>query len=311
MPQSTKHAEGALVGVLIGDSIGSLVEGDAPSSVAHRWATPSSVARVVPGQYSAVSEMTAALAASLASEPRFDGEDFAKKLLAGATPRRGYGEGTRRALDLLRAGGAWDEASATFPGRGCFGNGAAARAVPVGLVGDDLDWLRWLAEEQAAVTHAHALAAEGAVAVAVATAILIDAAGQDLDPARFLMRVASECRLRELRERITGAAELISKPFNASRVLTRLGNNSTTLGSVATGLYCFAACHEDFIGSVGNAFLMGGNATSIAAMAGGFSGAYLGMDEIPQNWLAGLESGPVNAAALVGYAGSVAGSAPE
>ncbi|MFT4571170.1 MAG: poly(ADP-ribose) glycohydrolase ARH3 [Candidatus Binatia bacterium] len=305
------HARGALVGVLVGDSIGATVEGDSPAAVRDRWRTPAAAAGVTPGPYSAVSEMTASLAESLAGDPQFDGEDFARRLVARASPRRGYGEGTQRAIDLLKAGGAWDEASAMFPGRGCYGNGAAARAVPVGLFGSDIDWLRWLAEEQAVVTHAHALAAEGAVVIAIATALLIETAGQPIDPQRFLESLAKECHLRELRDRIAGAADLARKPFDSVKVLARLGNNATALGSVATAVYCFVASPEDFVGVVGTAFQMGGNATSIAAMAGGLAGAYLGIEEIPENWVRGLERGDVTVASLSAAADKIIDAGPR
>ncbi len=298
------------MGVLVGDSLGAGVEGDSPGAVRDRWRDPAALASLEPGPYSAVSEMTLALAASLAADPEFDGEDFARRLLAGANLRRGYGEGTRRALELLRAGAAWNEAAATFPGRGCSGNAASARGVPVGLAGVDPDWLRWLAEEQASVTHAHGMAAEGAVVVATATALLLEAAGRDLDPERFLERVAAECQLRELRERIAGAAGLLGRPLDAARAVSRLGNNATTLGSVATGLYCFAVSPEDFVGAVTAALRLGGNATSIAAMAGGYAGAFLGLAAIPERWIAGLEHGSVSVEGLCDAAdGILAGAA--
>jgi ADP-ribosylglycohydrolase len=83
------------------------------------------------------------------------------------------------------------------------------------------------------------------------------------------------------------------------RVVDKLGNGQTALGSVVTAAYCFALNAESFEDTVAAAFALGGNASAIAAMAGAISGAYLGAGGIPERWLGALESGRVSRESLV------------
>jgi poly(ADP-ribose) glycohydrolase ARH3 len=297
-----EHGKAALVGVLIGDSVGALFEGAEPSTVHSRWPTKGQITALAPSSYTGVSEMTAALAESLVADPEFEPVDFGRRLVAGSSRRRGYGEGTANALERLRVDPTWLAAEAEVAGRGCYGNGAAARVVPVGLAGRDVDWLRWLAEETSGITHGHGMASEGAVLIALGVGSALQASDTTLDPVDFLERLAKECQLREFRERLQTAATLLRKPLHVETVVTRLGNNTTTLGSVVTALYCFAAHPESFIDAVSAAASLGGNASSIAAMTGALSGAYLGRDEFPDRWVSGLERGAVTVDRLCGLA---------
>ena len=287
MEISSSQTRGCLLGALAGDRVGARAEGLQPSAVRSRYDGVKGLISTRPGNYGAATEMIVATAESLAAAPQFDGEDMAGRIVSGADASRGYGHGTWAAIERLRAGEWWREAAAGVGGRASFGNGAAVRCAPVGLLyGHDVEQLRWVAEEAAAITHQHALGAEGAVLQAVAVAVAALSHGQTLSGSGFLLAVGGESGLREYTSRYEGAAHMVEKDLDPRRVVDKLGNGFSALGSVVTAAACFAREPESFEGAVALAASLGGNATSIASMTGAIAGAYLGADAVPERWVA-------------------------
>lgn len=289
------HFEGCLLGVMVGDSLGSLVENASPRLVAHRYPDDGDLLELRPGSYGSTTEMTVALAESLAAHREFEGEDFARRLIARCHDTRGYGQGTSLALSRLRRGVAWQEAGDAQAGRGCYGNAAAARSAPVGLVHhDDISTLRWVAEEAAGLTHTHSHGTEGAVIFAVAVAVALDAREGQLDPRGFFETVAGEVQVREFRSHLEMASTLCERRAGPAVIVERLGNNQTALGSVISALLCFASHPASFADAACAALRLGGNAGAITAMTLALSGAHLGVEMIPPAWLEHLESADVS-----------------
>ncbi|MFN2424968.1 MAG: ADP-ribosylglycohydrolase family protein [Candidatus Binatia bacterium] len=295
MSDLVPHFEGCLAGAMIGDSLGSWVENASPQLVAHRYPSNADFHALRPGTYGSTTEMTVALGESLAAHPDFDGEDFAKRLLARYHEVRGYGQGTTLALSRLRAGVSWQEAGAAQAGRGCYGNAAAARSAAVGLVHRrDVPTLRWIAEEAAGLTHTHSHGVEGAVVFALGVAIALDARGGELSPQGFFETIAGEVQVREYRTHLEMAASLSQRRASPAVVAERLGNNQTALGSVVSALLCFADHPESFADAAAAALRLGGNASAITAMTLALSGAHVGIDGIPPAWIEGLESAEIS-----------------
>lgn len=280
--------KGSLLGVLAGDRVGSRTEGFTPAVIRDRHGNEDALAVIKPGRHGAATEMTAAVAESLLRFPEFDGDDMARSLATGAERGRGYGAGTWSAIERLREGVPWREAAVGRAGRSSFGNGAATRIAPVGLLyGFDVEALRWVAEEAAAVTHQQALGAEGAALHAVAVALAAGSAGRQLSPAGFLLSVGREASLREYRERYEEAARMTERTVDQRRVIDKLGNGESALGSVVTAAYCFACASASFAVAVARAAALGGSAAALASMTGAISGAYLGAAHVPMLWLEG------------------------
>lgn len=310
MSDIVSHFEGCLLGAMIGDSLGSCVENASTGLVAHRYPTDADLRAMRPGSYGSTTEMTMALAESLAADPEFDGEDFARRLVARCHDPRGYGQGTALALARLRAGADWQQAGDAQAGRGCYGNAAAARSAAVGLVHRrDVGTLRWIAEEAAGVTHTHAHGAEGAVLFALGVAIALDTRDGELLAQGFFETIAGDVQVREYRTHLESAAALATRPFDPAVVVSRLGNNQTALGSVVTSLFCFAISPEDFGGAVSAALRLGGNATAIVSMTAALAGAHLGKDMIPPHWIEGLETAEISAASVLRTARALAAAA--
>lgn len=299
MTDHVSSFEGCLVGAMVGDSVGSCVENASTRLVAHRFPSAADLLAIRPGSYGSTTEMTAALAASLAEHPDFDGDDFAARLLEAWHDARGYGQGTTLALSRLKAGVPWQEAGAGQAGRGCYGNAAAARSAAVGLVHEgDAATLRWVAEEAAGLTHTHAHGVEGAVVFSLGVALALGGRDDEFDAGSFLEEIARDVQVREYRTHLETAASMLGRPARPDLVVERLGNNQTALGSVVTALLCFAANADSFEDAAAAALRLGGNASAIAAMTLAMSGARLGIDAIPAAWIEGLEKAEVSAASL-------------
>ena len=300
MPLARANIEGCLLGTLVGDSLGGRVEGLTLAPLSHRYPNEAAVLELVPARYSGASEMTAAVAASLVRFPDFNAADMAAELARRADLDRRYGHGTHAVLERLRAGEPWQTASVGPGGRTSFGNGAAVRSAPIGLLyAHDVDTLRWIAEEAAALTHRHALACEGAVLQAVAVALAASSTRRPIDGAEFLLAVGAQSQMREYRSRYETGARLVERDTDARGIVDRLGNGRTALGSVVTAAFCFARHPESFERAIGAAVALGGDASSIAAMTGAISGASLGASRIPSRWLDRLDDGPSGRASLI------------
>ena len=295
MSNLVSHFEGCLLGAMVGDSLGSRVENASTGLVSHRFPTTEDLYAIRPGPYGSTTEMTVAVAESLIAEPGFDGENLARRLMARWHEVRGYGQGTSLALARLRAGVSWQDAGDAQAGRGCYGNAAAARSAAIGLVfHDDVSTLRWVAEEAAGITHTHSHGVEGAVIFALAVAVALDARGGELVPQGFFETIAGEVQVREYRTHLEMAADLAAGKPTVGRIVERLGNNQTALGSVVTALLCFASNSDSFSDAAAAALRLGGNATAITAMTLALSGAHLGVDSIAPEWAEELQIGELN-----------------
>ncbi|GAB4244381.1 MAG: ADP-ribosylglycohydrolase family protein [Thermoleophilia bacterium] len=304
---------GALLGTFVGDALGMPFEGMLPAAIAHRHGVVRELlpARLGRGTYTDDTEMTIAVAESLVARQGFDGRDMAERFLATADRRRGYGRGTLEALRRLAEGVPWQEAgTGTFAG-GSFGNAAATRVAPVGLLyHSDLSMVAAAARASAQITHAHPLGKAGAAIQAAAVALALCAGLErpaDLNTELVLgaieaLLLPNEALFRESLEKVAMMlARCPALPEDASahlhaeqaeQVAAVLGNDSRAFHSVPAALYTFLAYRHSFAEAVTAAVALGGDTDTIAAMTGALAGAYHGAEAIPLRWWDGLERGP-------------------
>ena len=201
-------------------------------------------------------------------------------------PSRGYGQGARAVLDAMEEGEDYRRvANEYFPG-GSYGNGAAMRVAPIGLLfASDPERLWKQAKLSALPTHIHPLGIEGVqlLALAVALCTTFDVFNRKA----FFDRLQQSCQTPEFRERIQKAAEIESV-----NDLAGLGNGIQALESVVTAIASFALTPDSYAETIGNVILLGGDTDTLAAMAGALSGAYLGLQAIPPRLIILLESSP-------------------
>ena len=106
-----------------------------------------------------------------------------------------------------------------FGGRGSFGNGAAMRIAPLGLLYYNSQKIYELACASAEVTHAHPIGKDGAAvqALAVAQAVQLDST-KEFRPEQFLRRLIDCARTGEIREKLELLKELASLSIAQAQV---------------------------------------------------------------------------------------------
>lgn len=286
-------AAGALLGTFAGDALGARWEGSLPAdgrSVGDRIERSLARGQLV---YTDDTQLALALAEHLCDDPGVDPAGLARVFLAHHEPWRGYGGGMIRLLDVWRSGTpVEDAATAVFP-EGSFGNGAAMRVAPVGVLwSHDPERLDEVARRQAATTHAHRLGQAAAALQARAVGVAGSRGRFGPDEMTDLARVVTE---PELRDPLEAAVDLARRWADApgttlGEVAARAGNEVVGHRSVPAALWA-AAVGDRFEDVVGLALGLGGDADTLAAMAGAVAGAAGTQRAIPSAWVDRFEDG--------------------
>jgi len=282
---------GALVGTGLGDALGAPFEG-------HGGVEPEEIERTADRKpvltYTDDTHMMVGVAESLVRSGGFDGADMAQAFTKnyGLEPWRGYGPGPPRIFRLIKAGGAWDRVAQGLYHGGSYGNGAAMRIAPVGILyHGNLPRLTEVAHKSSQITHAHNLGKQGAAleahAIALATSL---EPGETFNRGDFAAKLNNYVSDRVYQEKLGWIKVLLNHP-DRDRVITELGNGIEAFNSVPTAIYSFLAQPDSFLRAVGYAISLGGDTDTIGAMTGAISGAYLGIRAIPKSWRGKLENG--------------------
>jgi ADP-ribosylglycohydrolase len=225
-----------MIGAISGDVIGSVHEG-AP-------AKPKDFPLFVPGStFTDDSVLTVAVANAIR-----EGVEYGTSIRRWGRryPYAGYGGWFR---DWL-----FREDAAPY---NSFGNGSAMRVAPIGWAFDDLDLVLHEASKSAEVTHSHPEGIKGAQAVAAA--IFVARAGQGKDQIAALLsdRFGYDCTM------------------GLSALQRRGGFDVTCQGTVPAAAVAFLHS-TDFEDAVRNAVSFGGDADTLACIAGAMAEAHYG-----------------------------------
>lgn len=283
---------GCLLGAALGDAVGARREGGG-------MGTEREIAAIIddsifPLVYTDDTHMTIGVAESLIDCSSFDGAHMAGRFVSNysSEPWRGYGPGPPRVFSLIRGGEPWDTAANHVYRGGSFGNGAAMRVSPVGL----LFWNRPEELERTArlsslITHSHALGIEGALLQALAVARAVGHnPDRQLDAAAFISHLLTSTTEDIYRRKIARLSSLLEHPGDRRLVIAELGHGVEALNSVPTAIFSFLSHPGDFAATVTYAVSLGGDTDTIASMAGAIAGACLGVDALPSRWLDRLEN---------------------
>ena len=198
---------------------------------------------------------------------------------------RGYGPATGRLLRLVREGGDWRElAAGLFDGSGSFGNGAAMRVAPLGAwFADDPGAAAEQAAVSARVTHTHPEAVDGAVAVAVAAALV--ARGEPTAPGPLLDGVIAHLPAGRMREAVRGARLLLvtGHPVGVARALGN-GSRVSALDTVPFTLWAAARYRRGFASAMWATAAPGGDVDTTCAIVAGILGGGLPGGRVPAEW---------------------------
>ena len=274
-----------MIGSAIGDALGASFEG--------LWINKLNIEEFsFHGRWTDDTHMMIGVAESLIANKGFDGEHMTQTFIKNweKEPWRGYGPGPPKVFRMIKSGVSWKEAARKlYGGMGSYGNGAAMRVAPVGLLYyDDVERLREIAYKTAEITHTHELGKEGAAIQAYAVALAVQTEIGSLDPEEFLGRLMEFARVDAYKEKLQKAKELLEHG-DKRRIVRSLGNTVEALNSVVTAIYCFAKHHESYAKAVLYAVGLGGDTDTIGAMTGAITGAYQGIENIPSAWLQKLE----------------------
>jgi poly(ADP-ribose) glycohydrolase ARH3 len=281
---------GSLVGSAVGDAIGEL---------AFHFASKERLGMKL-GQmkrliYTDDTAMTIGLGESLIKKGYLDTQDLGERFKHNFKnePWRGYASGPPTIFSMVeRTGVSYTEAAKSlFGGKGSFGNGAAMRAAPVGLLYFDSPNLYQEAALSASVTHAHPIGVDGAAVQAKAVGLALDLnPEEDLSQDNFMQNLIAFAQTQQMKSKLELLLKLLDDETSPMRAAQHIGRSVSAQESLPFALFCFLHHPKNFADCLFCAVLNGGDRDTLGAMACAVSGAYLGLQSIPPAWRAKLEN---------------------
>ena len=288
-----KKMIGCILGSAIGDAIGARFEGhpyyNFPIELLDSLFNDPNL---IVGKYTDDTQMMKGILESLLKNKGLNGEDMAKTFVKNFDIYRGYGVGTTRVLEAIRKGADWKGvAKLSFGGQGSFGNGAAMRICPVGLLYYfNTNKLSEIAKDSSVITHTHKDAVEGAILQAQAIALALKEELGNFSPKKFLKELMKLTSSSHYEKKLNTINTLLNSSPTDIEVINKLGNKISAIESVPTAIYLFLQNYDSgFKTIIKNAIKLGGDTDTIACMTGAIAGAFLGIDKIPKNWIQTVE----------------------
>ena len=281
-PQN-QHAIGALLGSAVGDALGAPFEFQPGGRYSARFPRRvlGGAGEMVgggpwaPGEFTDDTHMALALAESLVSHGRLHPEDLWARWRAWAADAKDVGILTRQALSCSTHDGAAAHAHRANGGKSA-GNGSLMRNVPVALFHHDSppDEIHALAAAHSALTHhdPDCAVACGLHARMVRAALYGDCAFAALDEAVAELPTGPRARWSAL-------LRPAWKPSDAKPQLT----NGTVWICMAQAVWAVRGARS-FADALIRAIDLGGDADTVACVAGSIAGARWGIQGIPSRW---------------------------
>jgi len=275
------RARGALVGLAVGDALGTTLEFSARDALPHHAEmTGGGPFRLAPGVWTDDTSMAVALAESLVAHPGLDARDLMERFVAWW--RRGEYSPTGACFDI---GIATREALARYERTGdpvagstdprSAGNGSVMRLAPAVLRAiDDPAEARRLAADQGRTTHAAPQAVEGCLLLA--------------DLLRDAVRGVPKADLLAPRSwEGDPAIAAIAAGTWRGRGRDAIRSSGYVVHTLEAALWAVERT-EGFEEALVLAVNLGEDADSVGAVAGQIAGALYGVGGIPDRWLAPL-----------------------
>ncbi|BBM87268.1 ADP-ribosylglycohydrolase family protein [Candidatus Uabimicrobium amorphum] len=305
MKPDVKKYEGCLIGQCLGDALGFPVEGY-PLRLCQQYIDKAinthQILEFQPenshpfAQYTDDSQLARELIESYVEHQQFLPEEYAKRIARIFAEKRivGRGRATQMAAEKLQQGIHWTEAATPAPSAG---NGSAMRSAPVALFFyDNIDHLILAAKQQGSITHSDPRCVAGSVIIAGVTALVLTS--DEIEPSHILTKVGGwiadidsafadilksfgewmALPPQQACDHIVG----VYLPEDHREVWDRI--SPYVVPSTLWSLYSFFKYPHSYMDTIKCSIMMGGDVDTTAAMAGAISGAYLGVDAIPQNY---------------------------
>jgi ADP-ribosylglycohydrolase len=217
-------------------------------------------------------------------------DEFNKWVYSDEWFKGGAGRTCTQGVLNMRKGIHWSK-SGIKDSKGC---GTAMRVLPVGLFyQNNLDKLKEIAYSTGICTHNHPTADAACIGAAFAVKYILDENPIILLPkyiAEFTEGISEEwdAALTKLHKVLTDRSFWGAE--NEEKALKYLGEGWVAEEAVTLALYCFLTHHKDYKKVVIRAANTNGDSDSIGCIAGGFAGAYLGIEGIPKDWIQRIDN---------------------
>jgi len=282
------RARGTLLGLACGDALGRPVEFKAASEISAEhgrldemighgtWNQPA-------GTITDDTEQGLCIARSLVEHQAFDPADVADRFVAWYDSGPfDIGGMTRRSLNRLKRGNAWDEAGQQVwensPEGQNAGNGSVMRCAPLAIpYATDWERLVEVSRQSSQITHADPRCTEGCAILNLTVAGLLEDADTPLQDA--LDHVGSDAP-----DELMTALQPLARGDSPGT----LESSGYVVHSLQTALHdgLVADCAEEAIVTAVN---RGGDTDTIGAIAGAVAGARFGASQLPDRWLGAID----------------------
>lgn len=291
---------GALLGMAIGDALGIATNGLRRGQVAESFGRVEGYLPLVDsdgetlepaGQFSENTELAICLAESLVStngylDPATAGYRFVQ--VAEGPHAHFMGNTTRAALVRAARSGDYQDG---LGGEGAVGASPAGRVAPVALVHAlaDLNTELFVREvlRSSLITHSHPAAVNGALAAAYALRMAVR---RETPPVFAIDEVLAFIDEDEVAARLRIARQLAERAVGEpADDLDVIGSSGYMPEAVSAALYLYARFGDDFRATVLAAANQGGATSTVGALAGALSGAWVGARALPLDLVEGLD----------------------
>lgn len=309
--ERSSRFSGALLGCAFGDILGAAVEGMSRQAIEQSFGEvrdfiDSERGR---GRYTDDTQMTIALATSIVRCGGVDGADCARAYGEFFDPQRGYGRSAIRILEALCEGADYRKTGTSSLQGGSYGNGAAMRIAPVGLVYANCgaEVIRGKAFDAICSTHVHPEAIDGAVvqAMAVGKLSLVERSVVP-DPKVFLELLIAACQDATMISSLKRVETLLQAGAGDDEAAEQLGTGVRSAEAVPAALWAALRYGSDPEVAIIHAVNLGGDTDTIGALCGALVGALHGDGWFPARWYNAMENGEWGRDALLGLARELA-----
>ncbi|MEW6348399.1 MAG: ADP-ribosylglycohydrolase family protein [Thermodesulfobacteriota bacterium] len=303
MPELEDVFCGLLVGTAVGDALGLPAEGLSPRRIKRLWGGELHHRFLWKrGMVSDDTEHTVMVCGALLAHPD-DAEAFAQtlarklKLWLLAMPA-GVGWATLRSILKL-----WCGVSPQRSGVVSAGNGPAMRSAVLGaFFADDSAKMEAFVRASTRLTHSDPRAQTGALAISALTAWAVrdhTQAPPNCDQLSDLLRPLGGPEDKEWQRIVDTLVDSQTKTLTVAQFANRLGLSRTGISgymyhTVPAAIYAWVRNYGDFRATVESVIACGGDTDTSGAIAGALSGAVVGVDGIPREWVAGLTDWPIS-----------------
>lgn len=264
---------GGLFGVACGDALGGTLEFMSRVEIQRKYGYLKDIVggghwKLAPGEVTDDTMMTIAVAEGILANPENPVEEIGKQFVKWFESNpRGIGRTTRAALSEYKRSGDWTK-TAYYAHRAAggksAGNGSLMRCLPVALYYDDVEKMLEVTAAQSLLTHYDREATEACL---------------------LYNRIVHGCL--KGKDKVEATREHAEKHPEYKIVFRvtkeELVPSGYVLDTLVCALWCFinTTTFEDAVCEAAN---LGGDADTVAAVAGGLAGVYYGYGAIPERW---------------------------